>query len=281
MLDILWLAILLGLYIGVIPVYIGMLPIDRFRNLDPKWMTFLLCFTVGVLLFLLIDLGAEAMEEADGFIAAMQVADTATGSIPALDMAIFDLLGLSLAPHAGYAILIFGLTLGLLGLVYVDERIRVRVDTASGEKLAWLIALAIGLHNMGEGLAVGITVSAGVTALANSLIVGFALHNLSEGIAIIGPLAKSGELPSIKRLLGLGALAGGPTILGAYIGLTWFANSLAIFFFAIAAGAVLYVVVEVLSGLRKDGASLNAWSLHGGVLAGILVMYVTSLFVAL
>jgi ZIP family zinc transporter len=79
----------------------------------------------------------------------------------------------------------------------------------------------------------------------------------------------------------LGALAGAPTILGAYIGLTWFANSLAIFFFAIAAGAVLYVVVEILAGLRKDGTSLNAWSLHGGVLAGILVMYVTSLFVAL
>ena len=101
MLDILWLAILLGLYIGVIPVYIGMLPIDRFRNLDPKWMTFLLCFTVGVLLFLLIDLGAEAMEEADSFIAAMQVADTATGSVPALDMAIFDLLGLSIPKELG------------------------------------------------------------------------------------------------------------------------------------------------------------------------------------
>ncbi len=281
MLDMLWLAILLGLYVGVIPVYIGMLPVERFRRLDDRWMAFLLSFTVGVLLFLLIDLGAEAMEGADGFIAAMQVADTATGSIPALDQAIFDVLGMSMAPMAGYAILVVGLAFGLLGLVYVDGRIRQRTDTSSGESTAWLIALAIGLHNMGEGLAVGITVSAGATALATSLIIGFALHNLSEGIAVVGPLVSGAKLPSTKRLLGLGAVAGGPTIIGAFIGLTWFANSLAILFFAIAAGAVLYVCVEVLTGLRKDGASIGSWTLHGGVLAGILVMYVTSLFVAL
>jgi zinc transporter ZupT len=281
MLDLLWMAILLGLYVGVVPVYIGMLPINRFRTLDPRWMTFLLSFTVGVLLFLLIDLGAEAMEGADGFIAAMQVADTATGSVPALDQAIFDFVGLDLAPSMGYVILIAGLALGVLGLVYTDQKIREKADTSSAEKMAWLIALAIGLHNMGEGLAVGITVSAGTASLASALIIGFALHNLSEGIAIVGPLAKDGCEISTKRLIGLGALAGGPTIIGAFIGLSWFANSLEIFFFAIAAGAVLYVVVEVLSSIRKEATEINAWSLHGGVLAGILVMYITSLFVAI
>jgi hypothetical protein len=85
----------------------------------------------------------------------------------------------------------------------------------------------------------------------------------------------------VKKLVGLGAVAGGPSIIGAFIGLAWFANSLAIFFFAIAAGAVLYVCIEVLSGIRDGGAKVNPWSLHGGVIAGLLVMYLTSLFVAL
>jgi zinc transporter ZupT len=281
MIDVLWTAILLGLYVGVIPVYIGMLPVNKLRELDAKWMTFLLSFTVGVLLFLLIDLGAETFEEADGFIAAMQVADSATGTIPALDQTIFDALGLGLAPHAGYAIAIIGLTIGLLGLVFVDVRIRSRADTSSSEALAWLIAIAIGLHNMGEGLAVGIAVSLGASTMAASLIIGFALHNLSEGIAIIGPLASGGDKLDVKRLMGLGAVAGGPTILGAFIGLTFFANALAILFFAIAAGAVLYVCVEVLAGIRKSEEKASPWSLHGGVLAGLLVMYITSLFVAL
>jgi zinc transporter ZupT len=281
MIDIIWTAILLGLYVGVIPVYIGMLPVNKLRELDEKWMTFLLSFTVGVLLYLLIDLGAETFEEADGFIAAMQVADSATGTIPALDQTIFDVLGLGLAPLAGYAIAILGLTIGLLGLVFVDEKIRARADTTSGEALAWLIAIAIGLHNMGEGLAVGIAVSIGASTMAASLIIGFALHNLSEGIAIVGPLARGGDKLDVKRMMGLGAVAGGPTIIGAFIGLTWFANSLAILFFAIAAGAVLYVCVEVLAGIRKDRAKASSWHLHGGVLVGLLVMYITSLFVAL
>ena len=281
MLDLLWMAILLGLYVGVIPVYLGMLPINKLLKLDAKWMTFLLAFTVGVLLFLLIDLGAEMMEEADGFIAAMQVADSATGTIPALDQAIFDFVGIGLAPSTGYVIAIAGISLGVFGLVFTDQKIRQKAGASSSEKMAWLIALAIGLHNMGEGLAVGITVSAGSTALASSLIVGFALHNLSEGIVIVGPLASGGKMPSVKQLIGLGALAGGPTIIGAFIGLSWFANSLAILFFAIAAGAVLYVCVEVLSSIKKDGAEAGPWYLHGGVVAGLLVMYVTSLFVAL
>jgi len=281
MLDLLWMAILLGLYVGVIPVYLGMLPANKLLKLDPKWMTFLLAFTVGVLLFLLIDIGAETMEEADGFIAAMQVADSATGTIPTLDQTIFDIVGIGLAPSAGYIIAIVGICLGVFGLVFTDQKIREKADTTSSEKMAWLIALAIGLHNMGEGLAVGITVSAGATALASSLIVGFALHNLSEGIAIVGPLASGGKMPSAKRLIGLGALAGGPTIIGAFIGLSWFANSLAILFFAIAAGAILYVCVEVLSRIKKKDAEAGPWYLHGGVVAGLLVMYITSLFVAM
>jgi zinc transporter ZupT len=281
MLEVLWLAILLGMYVGVIPVYIGMLPLNRLRQLDAKWMKILLAFTIGVLLFLLVDLVGEAMEGADAFIAAMQVGDTATGVIPALDQTIFDILGLGLAPMAGYAIMVLGLALGLLGLVFVDDKIRSRADTSSSEALAWLIAIAIGLHNMGEGLAVGIAISAGASTLAASLIIGFALHNLSEGIAVIGPLARGGDKLDVKKLVGMGAVAGGPTILGAYIGLSWFANSLAIFFFAIAAGAVLYVCVEVLAGFRKDGAEESPWILHGGVIAGLLVMYITSLFVAL
>jgi len=281
MFDVLWMAILLGLYVGVVPVYLGMLPLNRLKALDDRWMTFLLAFTVGVLFFLLIDLAAESFEGADKFIAAMQVADTSTGTIPTIDQAIFDLLGLGLAPYAGYAIAVFGLVAGLLGLVYVDEKVRSRSDTTGNEALAWLIAIAIGLHNMGEGLAVGIAVSVDASTMAATLIIGFALHNLSEGIAIIGPLARGGESLDVKKLVGLGAVAGGPSIIGAFIGLTWFANSLAIFFFAIAAGAVLYVCIEVLSGIREGGVKVNPWSLHGGVLAGLLVMYLTSLFVAL
>ncbi len=281
MIDVLWMAILLGLYVGVVPVYLGMLPLNRLKGLDDRWMTFLLAFTVGVLFFHHIDLAAESFEGADKFIAAMQVADTSTGTIPTIDQAIFDLIGLGLAPYAGYAIAVFGLVAGLLGLVYVDEKVRSMSDTTGNEALAWLIAIAIGLHNMGEGLAVGIAVSVDASTMAATLIIGFALHNLSEGIAIIGPLARGGESLDVKKLVGLGAVAGGPSIIGAFIGLTWFANSLAIFFFAIAAGAVLYVCIEVPLGIREGGVKVNPWSLHGGVLAGLLVMYLTSPFVAL
>ena len=280
MLETLWLAILLGLYIGVVPVYLGMLPLNKLKQIPERWLNFLVSFTVGILFFLLIDLGSEAMEGADAFIAAMQVADTTTGSVPALDETIFNLVGEGLAPYAGYVILVAGLAIGVLGLVWTDARIRKVSDTTSAQSMAWLIALAIGLHNMGEGLAVGIAVSAGAAALAASLVFGFALHNLSEGIAVIGPLAREGQDLDLKRLAGLGALAGGPTIIGTFIGLSWFSNSLAILFFAIAAGAVLYVVVEILGSTRKH-EGWDPWMVHGGVLAGLLVMYVTSLFVAL
>ena len=124
MLETLWLAILLGLYIGVVPVYLGMLPLNKLKQIPERWLNFLVSFTVGILFFLLIDLGSEAMEGADAFIAAMQVADTTTGSVPALDETIFNLVGEGLAPYAGYVILVAGLAIGVLGLVWTDARIR-------------------------------------------------------------------------------------------------------------------------------------------------------------
>lgn len=273
------LAVLLGVYVGVIPVYLGFFPLPFLRRLGTAGFTFLVAFSVGVLAFLVIDLGAEAMEGADKMVAAMQVPESATGAVPALDERLYYAVGPGLAPYVGYALLVVGLAVGVLGLVAAG-RVADRRVAEPGLKLAGLVALGIGLHNLGEGLAVGAAVSAGNLALASVLVTGFAIHNTTEGIAIVGPVAERRALPFLTLVL-LGALAGVPTIFGALLGLSVYANALAVVFFAIGAGAVLYVIVEVLAALGKDGAQGVPWGLHGGVAAGLLVMYVTSLFVAL
>ncbi|HVL47492.1 MAG TPA: ZIP family metal transporter [Candidatus Thermoplasmatota archaeon] len=275
-------AVLLGLYVGVIPVYLGLFPAPLMRRLGDKWLDGLVALSVGVLLFLLIDVAAEGMEMGNKLNAAMQVPAAGDASVPPIDEALFGLVGPALAPWLGPALVFVGLSAGILSLVWVANRrgaaVAASEDPAARRlRLAALVALGIGLHNLGEGLAVGAAVAGGNMALAGLLVVGFALHNVTEGVAILAPASR--DRLSLGRLAWLGGLAGVPTILGALLGILFFSNALGVLFFAIAAGAVLYVIVEVLLALGRDFS--NSYVGYGGLIAGFAIMLLTAQFLLL
>jgi zinc transporter, ZIP family len=251
---------LIGLYVGVIPVAIGMLWLPWVRTVDARWMRFLLAFTVGLLAFLGIDALLEGTELA--------------GTGP-------EALG-------GAALVWLGAVGAYLVLAGVDGWLRGRAERAggaqaagrpSGVRAAFLVAIGIGLHNLGEGLAIGSAYAVGSLALGAALVVGFALHNTTEGLAIVAPVARSGTA-RLRTLALLGLLAGAPAVLGAWIGASAFDPSLAALMFGIGAGAIAQVIVQIAPQVRgRDGALLSPLVV-GGLLSGLIVMYATGLMVS-
>jgi len=161
--------------------------------------------------------------------------------------------------------------------------VRRRTQTAreagrGGFALALLIALGIGLHNLGEGLAIGSSYALGALALGAALIVGFALHNTTEGLAIVAPMAD--EPPGLARLVGLGLLAGAPAILGAWIGASAYDASLSAFLFGLGAGAIAQVIVQIAPSLRDHTGRLLHPLAVGGLISGLALMYVTGLAIS-
>ena len=264
---------LIGLYVGVIPVAIGMLWLPWLRGVDPRWMRFLLAFTVGLLAFLGVDALLEGTELA--------------GSGP-------ESLG-------GAALVWLGAGGAYLALAAVDgwsgrrERLKQqpsdRDDLGAGDdvpaagarrlgyRAAFLVALGIGLHNLGEGLAIGSAYAIGSLALGATLVVGFALHNTTEGLAIVAPVAREGRA-SLRRLALLGLLAGAPAVFGAWIGASAYNPSLAALMFGVGAGAIAQVIVQILPAVRDGAGRLLHPLAAGGLLAGLAVMYVTGLLVS-
>jgi zinc transporter ZupT len=240
---------LLGLYAGVVPVFIGLLWFPFLRNLSRRWIEFLLSLTAGLLLFLGVDALAEAVE------------------LSALVPTAFQGLGLVL--------------LGLVGTPLVLAAIgrrRGAAGAASPVYVALLIALAIGLHNLGEGLAIGAAYASGEIALGSFLVIGFLLHNTTEGLAILAPLAKSKV--TLGLLVVLGLLAGVPTIIGAWIGGFTYSPGWTALFFAIGAGAIVQVLIAIARLFPGGGKGSIASPLNvAGFLAGMLIMYLTGLLV--
>lgn len=241
---------LLGLYVGVIPVALGMLWFPFMRRIDRKWMNAILALTIGLLVFLFIDTVLEALEEA------AEVPGVFQGG-PAVFLSILITLGVLLA-------------------------VGQRQKGSAPMTVATLIALGIGLHNLGEGLAIGAAFASGAAALGSFLVVGFTLHNITEGVGIAAPLLR-GERPSLRTFLLLALLAGGPAILGTWIGGFAFNPFLATLFLSIGAGAILQVIWEVGKLLmreaqRNDQPTLS-WLNFGGLTLGILVMYLTAFLV--
>lgn len=243
---------LIGVYVGVIPVAIGLLWYPLVRRLGRRGRDFVLALTVGLLGFLLVDTAEEGLEAAAG------LPDSLHGTI------LFVLVA----------------TLAALGIEAFGRRLaagRAAADTAWASAL--LVAVGIGLHNLGEGLAIGGAYALGEAALGTLLILGFALHNTTEGLAIVAPLAQ--RRTALGRLVGLGLIAGVPTIFGAWMG--GFAVHLLLppVFLGIGAGAIAQVIVQILRGMAADRRweqMLVSPAVVGGLAAGFVVMYLTGLW---
>lgn len=249
---------LLGIYVGVIPVSLGMLWLPFLRQLGREWMGALIGFTVGLLAFLSIDAGLEGMEIAAGAPAAFGGASLvlAGGLIAYLVLAGID--------------------------AYLSDRSRRAKQAGAGTGaayLALLVAVGIGLHNLAEGLAIGSAYASGALALGATLVVGFAIHNTTEGLAIVAPLRDEAS-PSLKRLLGLGLIAGAPAILGAWIGASAFDPSLVALLFGVGVGAIVRVIVQIAPAMRDGSGRYLTPATVAGILAGIAVMYLTGLLVS-
>lgn len=244
---------LLGLYVGVIPVFLGLLWFPFLCRVERKWVHFFLSLTVGLLLYLGIDALHEAIELQERVPEAFQ----------------------------GMGLVVLGVLGSVFGLVAVSRWLRGRDrrgDASPPLCLAYMVALGIGLHNLGEGLAIGAAYSVGAISLGAFLVIGFAIHNTTEGLGIVAPLAST--RPALWQLIALGALAGLPTIAGTWIGGFTYRPGLAVFSLALGAGAIFQVVWELGRLIRRESESgwsapLNAM----GLVAGLVIMYSTALLV--
>lgn len=271
---------LLGIYVGIIPVTLGMLFFPAMKLMGRKWLGAVLALTVGLLVFLLVDTFLEALE--------------VSAELPGV--------------FQGIPLILFAALLTWLMLLAVGSQRKKKSEPGRQVVyVATMIALGIGLHNLGEGLAIGVAFSIGEAALGSFLVIGFMLHNITEGVGIVAPLVpgkkarqSDGEVtsssvltenrkeqdklvPNLWVFVGLALLAGSPAILGAWIGGFAFSPLLAAIFLGIGVGAIWQVIVEVVGLLRgyaaRDGDPLVSWVNLAGFLAGIAIMYLTAYLV--
>jgi len=244
--------LLIGLYVGVIPVFLGMFWMPALKRLGPRWMTFLMAITAGLLIFLGLDATSEGLELAGDIGKAFQ--------------------GVGLV---GIGIVV---TFLLLDAISHRQMLIQRSESDQRLSLAFMIATGIGLHNLGEGLAIGASYSQGALALGTFLVIGFIIQNITEGLGIIIPVLK--DKPSFRNLALLGLIGGGPAILGGLVGGLLYSKVLAVLFLAIGAGAVFEVVYEVAKLIRKDSAKRPMPIIvFTGITTGMVALYIMGLFV--
>ena len=260
-------TLLLGAIAGF-TIFVG-LPMGRLNNTSPKMRAALSAVATGILVFLFWDVVSHGVEPVESHLEAHKWAG-----------------------FTGYATLLgLGFAAGLMSLVYYDGWLKNKRSTpligpgaaaidefehrswletlTPGRQLALLIATGIGLHNFGEGLAIGQSAAAGELSLALVLIIGFGLHNMTEGFGIVGPMSGESERPSWGFLGLMGLIGGGPTFLGTAIGEVWVSPALETFFFAVAGGSILYVVIQLFDVCKRYGMPrLVSWMLLAGLLLG-------------
>jgi zinc transporter ZupT len=248
---------LIGLYVGVIPVALGLLWYPLMHRLGASGLQFLLALTVGLLAYLLVDSAHDGLE--------------AAAMVP--------------GSYQGAILFVFGALAAFVTLDAIGAAIARRRTPATsapgGWVLALLVAIGIGLHNFGEGLAIGSAFALGELALGTLLIVGFTLHNTTEGLAIVAPLARRGERVGLDRLIQLGLIGGAPTIVGAWLGAFVYSPLLAVLFLSLGVGAIAQVTRQIVNQSAVDGvtAYLRQGAVVTGLAAGVTIMYVTGLVV--
>jgi ZIP family zinc transporter len=278
-------TVLLGCIAGS-TIYLG-LPLGRISRVDDRMRVALAMFSVGILAFIFMDVTKQGQE----------IIDTTLGRFKDHHTGFLHLLGL-------FGLLAAGFTIGTAGISAIERRLRRRGATqppiagggaagslSSQELTAYgagavearrralrtgmTIAVAIGLHNFAEGLAIGVSAKVGAIGLATVLVIGFGLHNATEGFGIVGPLG--GTRPSWTWLGLVGLVAGGPTFLGALIGYQVHSDPLELAFYGLAGGAILYVVGEIWTSMRRYGhRTLGLYLLAAGFLAGVATDLIVS-----
>ena len=244
----------MGLYVGILPVTLGILWLPFLRRLSKGWTNFLLSLTLGLLVFLGVDALHEGLEVA--------------GKLPGV--------------FSGVGLLAIGFLVAFMAISSVDRATRARIASRGGDTalvLAYLVAFGIGIHNLGEGLAIGGAYAVGEIALGAMLLLGFTIHNTTEGLAIVAPLTRS--TVSTRHLALLGLLGGGPAILGCWMGGFTYSDLWAAFFLAVGAGAIFQVVWTIgrAMGQSREGNLLDFRN-AAGFLLGMLLMYGTALLVS-
>lgn len=281
-------TMLLGFIAGV-TILLG-LPLGRLRRPAPSLRAFLNAVAVGILLFLVWDVLSAAWEPIDRALGDVHDGHGGAGAA------------------TGYGLIFAaGLSVGLLGLVAYERwmsrrasagaatgsvvrlgpgsmqvgelparRLRGVATWPAARRLALMIAVGIGLHNFGEGLAIGGSAASGEIGLATVLVIGFALHNGTEGFGIVAPLAAEKDRPSWGFLLLMGLIGGGPTFVGTAVGRQFTSDAMSVIFLTLAAGSILYVVIQLLGVAYKNGQKdLIYW----GVLLGLSAGFVTDMVV--
>ena len=245
---------IIGTYVGIIPIMIGLLWLPFIKKISKQKYHFFLALTVGLLLFLAIDSIEEAVEISDE-----NLADSFNGTLLVSTVVI----------------------LSFLGLYYSGNKLVEKAGSSKFTKpvaIALMISIGIGLHNFGEGLAIGAALGMGSIAFSTFLIVGFALHNTTEGIAIAAPMSR-GKL-MIGKLAAMGIIAGSPAIFGAWIGGFVYSPFTSVIFLAIGAGAIFQVIVVIMKWIQEESnQSLSNIAVVSGIAVGMLVMYLTSILV--
>lgn len=245
---------IIGTYVGIIPVMIGLLWLPFIKKISKSKYHFFLALTAGLLLFLAFDSIEEAVDVSN---------ENLAGSFN------------------GILLIATVIVLSFLGLYYSGEKLVQRAKSSKLAKpvaIALMISISIGLHNFGEGLAIGAAVGMGSIAFSTFLIVGFALHNTTEGIAIAAPMSR--EKVMIGKLAAMGMIAGSPAIFGAWIGGFVYSPFTSVIFLSIGAGAIFQVIVILIKWLRNEGdKNLSSASVVSGFAVGMLVMYLTSILI--
>ena len=293
-------TLLLGFIAGV-TILIG-LPLGRVRSVKPGTRQFLNALAIGILIFLIWDVLVHAFEPVD--IALGKLHDGSGGVGPVAGYAAVFFLGItvglgSLVLYEGWlgsrarAVVSGGSSASSVssassassrrfgpGTMAPEElaapRTRGITGWSAARRLSLLIAVGIGLHNFGEGLAIGGSAAAGEIGLATVLVIGFALHNGTEGFGIVAPLAAEGDRPSWGFLLLMGLIGGGPTFVGTAVGSQFTSDAMSVIFLTLAAGSILYVVIQLLGVAYKNGRKeLIYW----GVLLGLCAGFATDMVV--